>query len=133
MSFYFILFFYWRLEDTRAHIYILQMLLELEIQEAFLKFMASILRGYRSFLLPITKAPTVGATDPNSLFDLQGFLRSRDKAYVKFYSLVMKTQMFIRFIEERSFVSDMDSSLAFFDECSDKVMHVFLRCMVNLL
>jgi len=133
LSFYFILFFYWRLEDTRAHIYILQMLLELEIQEAFLKFMASILRGYRSFLLPITKAPTVGATDPNSLFDLQGFLRSRDKAYVKFYSLVMKTQMFIRFIEERSFVSDMDSSLAFFDECSDKVMHVFLRCMVNLL
>ncbi|XP_059352778.1 DENN domain-containing protein Crag-like isoform X4 [Daphnia carinata] len=97
-----------------------ELLLELEIQEAFLKFMASILRGYRSFLLPITKAPTVGATDPNSLFDLQGFLRSRDKAYVKFYSLMMKTQMFIRFIEERSFVSDMDSSLAFFDECSDK-------------
>lgn len=98
-----------------------QLLLELEIQEAFLKFMASILRGYRPFLLPITKAPTVGATDPNSLFDLQGFLRSRDKSYVKFYALMMKTQMFIRFIEERSFVSDMDSSLAFFDECSDKV------------
>ncbi|XP_032776750.1 DENN domain-containing protein Crag isoform X6 [Daphnia magna] len=97
-----------------------ELLLELEIQEAFLKFMASILRGYRSFLLPITKAPTVGATDPNSLFDLQGFLRSRDKAYVKFYAFMMKTQMFIRFIEERSFVSDMDSSLAFFDECSDK-------------
>ncbi|XP_046446335.1 DENN domain-containing protein Crag-like isoform X5 [Daphnia pulex] len=97
-----------------------ELLLELEIQEAFLKFMASILRGYRSYLLPITKAPTVGATDPNSLFDLQGFLRSRDKAYVKFYALMMKTQMFIRFIEERSFVSDMDSSLAFFDECSDK-------------
>ena len=98
-----------------------QLLLELDIQEAFLKFMASILRGYRSYLLPITKAPTIGATDPNSLFDLQGFLRSRDKNYVKFYSLLMKTQMFIRFIEERSFVSDMDSSLAFFDECSDKV------------
>ena len=113
--------FFSSVEDPHAHICVLQMLLELEIQEAFLKFMASILRGYRSFLLPITKAPTVGATDPNSLFDLQGFLRSRDKAYVKFYSLVMKTQMFIRFIEERSFVSDMDSSLAFFDECSDKV------------
>jgi len=97
-----------------------ELLLELDIQEAFLKFMASILRGYRSYLLPITKAPTIGATDPNSLFDLQGFLRSRDKNYVKFYSLLMKTQMFIRFIEERSFVSDMDSSLAFFDECSDK-------------
>jgi len=33
----------------------------------------------------------------------------------------MKTQMFIRFIEERSFVSDMDASLAFFDECTEKV------------
>lgn len=51
---------------------ILQQILELEIQEAFLRFMATILKGYRSCLLPITKAPTVGTTDPNSLFDLQG-------------------------------------------------------------
>jgi hypothetical protein len=29
--------------------------------------------------------------------------------------------MFIRFIEERSFVSDMDASLAFFDDCAEKV------------
>lgn len=34
--------------------------------------MAMILKGYRSYLLPIIKAPTVGATDTNSLFDLQG-------------------------------------------------------------
>ena len=33
----------------------------------------------------------------------------------------MKTQLFSRFIEERSFVSDKDASLAFFDECTDKV------------
>ena len=94
--------------------------------------MASILRGYRSFLLPITKAPTIRATDPNSLFDLQGFLRSRDKAHVKFYMLLMKTQMFIRFIEERSFVSDMDSSLAFFDECSDKVLSLSESPKINV-
>lgn len=50
----------------------LQRQLELEIQEAFLRFMASILKGYRSFLLPITSAPTIGTTDPNSLFDLSG-------------------------------------------------------------
>ena len=50
-----------------------------------------------------------------------GFLRSRDKAHFKFFSLVTKTQMFIRFIEERSFVSDMDAGLAFFDECAEKV------------
>lgn len=35
--------------------------------------------------------------------------------------MLMKTQMFIRFIEERSFVSDMDVGLAFFDECTEKV------------
>ena len=34
---------------------------------------------------------------------------------------LMKTQLFSRFIEERSFVSDKDASLAFFDECTEKV------------
>lgn len=114
--------------------------LELRIQEAFLRFMASILRGYRDYLVPMSKAPTVGATDPNALFKLNAFLRSRDKvsclhriagsetnldhpfqAHHKFFNLLMKTQMFIRFIEERSFVSDGYQGLAFFDECSEKV------------
>lgn len=95
--------------------------LEQRIQEAFLRFMASILRGYRDFLVPMSKAPTVGATDPNALFQLNSFLRSRDKAHHKFFQYLMKTQMFIRFIEERSFVSDGDQGLAFFDECAEKV------------
>ncbi|XP_028304260.1 LOW QUALITY PROTEIN: C-myc promoter-binding protein [Gouania willdenowi] len=95
--------------------------LELEIQEAFLRFMANILRGYRSFLLPITQAPSEKTTDANSLFDLQGFLKSRDRSHQRFYSLMTKTQMFSRFIEECSFVSDKDASLAFFDECVDKL------------
>ncbi|XP_050536920.1 DENN domain-containing protein Crag isoform X2 [Daktulosphaira vitifoliae] len=95
--------------------------LELNIQEAFLRFMGSILKGYRWFLRPITKAPTAGTTDTSSLFDLLGFLKSRDKSNQKFYSLLTKTQMFIRFIEERSFVSNMDAALEFFDECSEKI------------
>ncbi|KAM7405735.1 hypothetical protein PAMP_000162 [Pampus punctatissimus] len=94
---------------------------ELEIQEAFLRFMAAILKGYRSFLRPITQAPSEKATDASSLFDLQGFLKSRDRSHQKFYSLMTKTQMFIRFIEECSFVSDKDASLAFFDDCVDKL------------
>ncbi|KAK9754949.1 uDENN domain [Popillia japonica] len=94
---------------------------ELEIQEAFLRFMAHTLKGYRSFLLPITKAPTVGTTDPQALFQLNEFLKSRDKNHHKFFSLLMHTQMFIRFIEERSFVADGDQSLAFFDECTEKL------------
>uniref|UniRef100_A0A672U7L2 DENN domain containing 4A n=1 Tax=Strigops habroptila TaxID=2489341 RepID=A0A672U7L2_STRHB len=100
-------------------------LLDLEIQEAFLCFMASILKGYRSYLRPITEAPSETATDASSLFELQGFLKSRDRSHQKFYTLMTKTQMFIRFIEECSFVSDKDASLAFFDDCVDKVMTTF--------
>ncbi|KPU75492.1 uncharacterized protein Dana_GF22300, isoform B [Drosophila ananassae] len=98
-----------------------ELVLEQRIQEAFLLFMASILRGYRDFLVPISKAPSVGATDPSALFQLKAFLRSRDKSHIKFFELLMKTQMFIRFIEERSFVSDGDHGLSFFDECAEKV------------
>lgn len=95
--------------------------LEQRIQEAFLRFMASILRGYKDFLVPISKAPTIGATDPEALFQMGAFLRSRDKAHHKFFQLLMKTQMFIRFIEERSFVSDGDHNLTFFDECAERI------------
>ncbi|XP_055635236.1 DENN domain-containing protein Crag isoform X1 [Toxorhynchites rutilus septentrionalis] len=95
--------------------------LEQRIQEAFLQFMASILKGYRDYLVPISKAPTSRATDPDALFQMNAFLRSRDKAHHKFFQLLMKTQMFIKFIEERSFVSDGDHNLAFFDECAEKV------------
>ncbi|CAJ0931423.1 unnamed protein product [Ranitomeya imitator] len=95
--------------------------LEIEIQEAFLRFMASILKGYRTYLKPITEAPSKKATAADSLFDRQGFLRSRDRAYAKFFTQLMTTQIFIRFIEECSFVSDKDTSLAFFDDCIDKL------------
>ncbi|XP_063781662.1 C-myc promoter-binding protein isoform X5 [Pseudophryne corroboree] len=95
--------------------------LDMEIQEAFLCFMASILKGYRAYLRPITQAPSETATDASSLFELQGFLKSRDRSHHKFYNMMIKTQMFIRFIEECSFVSDKDASLAFFDDCVEKV------------
>lgn len=95
--------------------------LEMEIQETFLRFMASVLKGYRSYLRPITEAPSNKATAADSLFDRQGFLKSRDRAYTKFYTLLSKTQIFIRFIEECSFVSDKDTGLAFFDDCIEKL------------
>lgn len=96
--------------------------IELEIQEAFLRFMVMILRGFRSYLLPITKAPTVGATDPTSLFDFDGFLASRDRNHGQFFHLITKTQMFTHYIEERSFVSDKTSTgLAFFDDCEERL------------
>lgn len=98
-----------------------EMSLELEIQEAFLRYMAWTLKGYRNYLLPITRAPTVGTTDAQALFQIDSFLRSRDKTHQKFFSLLMKTQMFTRFIEERSFVADGDLGLAFFDECTERL------------
>ncbi|XP_028280824.1 DENN domain-containing protein 4B isoform X1 [Parambassis ranga] len=102
-------------------IYRRQKQLELEIQEAFLRFMSCLLRGYRTFLLPITQAPSDTTTDCSSLFNLQGFLKSRDRTQQKFYSQLTRTQMFTQFIEECSFVSDRHACLEFFDECVQKV------------
>uniref|UniRef100_A0A1A7Y976 DENN/MADD domain containing 4B n=1 Tax=Iconisemion striatum TaxID=60296 RepID=A0A1A7Y976_9TELE len=102
-------------------IYRRQKQLELEIQEAFLRFMSCLLRGYRTFLLPITQAPSDRTTDCSSLFNLQGFLKSRDRTQQKFYIQLTRTQMFTQFIEECSFVSDRHACLEFFDECVQKV------------
>jgi len=46
--------------------------LEMEVQEVFLRFMASILKGYRAYLKPIPQAPSEKATAADSLYDLQG-------------------------------------------------------------
>lgn len=96
--------------------------LECELAEAFLKFMAYILRGYGSYLRPITRAPTIGTTDTEALFRLQDFLKSRERHHQRFYTLLVKTQMFSRFIEERSFAQteDLDQGLAFFDDCCER-------------
>ncbi|KAK8730980.1 hypothetical protein OTU49_007734, partial [Cherax quadricarinatus] len=85
-------------------------------------FTATILKGYSAYLLPIVSAKAGAACDTSSLFDLDAFVKSRDKKYHKFYQLLVNTQMFSKFIEERSFVSDKDASLAFFDDCAEKVV-----------
>lgn len=46
--------------------------LEREVQGAFLRFMACLLKGYRDFLRPLTQAPSEGARDVDNLFYLQG-------------------------------------------------------------
>ncbi|KAM8920742.1 DENN domain-containing protein 4B isoform 2-T2 [Pelodytes ibericus] len=95
--------------------------LELDVQASFLRFMACLLKGYRSYLLPITQAPSERTRDSSNLFNLEGFRKSRDRAHQKFYSLLVKTQMFTQFIEDCSFVSDRHASLEFFDNCVEKV------------
>ncbi|XP_054850992.1 DENN domain-containing protein 4B isoform X2 [Eublepharis macularius] len=95
--------------------------LELDIQAAFLRFMACLLKGYRTYLRPIIQAPSEKTRDSSNLFHLQGFLKSRDRAYHKFYGQLLRTQLFTQFIEECSFVSDRHTSLEFFDSCVEKV------------
>ena len=65
-------------------------------------------------------------SEQGSFFSATGFLKSREKSNQKFFTNMMRTQLFNRFIEERSFVSDRDASLAFFDECTEKVRIVYL-------
>uniref|UniRef100_A0A674E804 DENN domain containing 4B n=1 Tax=Salmo trutta TaxID=8032 RepID=A0A674E804_SALTR len=115
-------------------IYGRQKQLELEIQEAFLRFMSCLLRGYRAYLLPITQAPSDRTTDCSSLFNLQGFLKSRERTHQKFYTQLTRTQMFTQFIEECSFVSDRHACLEFFDECVQKVRitSCFTGCLVTV-
>ncbi|XP_045401096.1 DENN domain-containing protein 4B isoform X2 [Lemur catta] len=95
--------------------------LEREVQGAFLRFMACLLKGYRVFLRPLTQAPSEGARDVDNLFFLQGFLKSRERSSHKLYSQLLHTQMFSQFIEECSFGSARHSALEFFDSCVDKV------------
>ncbi|XP_005062514.1 PREDICTED: DENN domain-containing protein 4B, partial [Ficedula albicollis] len=49
------------------------------------------------------------------------FLRSRDRAYQRFYGQLLRTQLFTQFIEDCSFASDREPCLEFFDTCVDKV------------
>lgn len=94
--------------------------IEVNIREAFLRFHAQILKGYKQFLLPITSRPDIGSRDLTTLFDLQGFVRSRPRGTERFFQLLTRTQLFSHFIETRSLSSSNDAVLAFFDECTEK-------------
>ncbi|TMS38632.1 hypothetical protein L596_005312 [Steinernema carpocapsae] len=96
--------------------------IEIGVQDAFLRFMGSLMDGYTNHLRPIMSAPKdAKATDTVALFDLDSFLKSRDKSASEFFKKFSETQCFIRFIEERSFVSDRNAYNAFFDDCIQKI------------
>ncbi|XP_047139926.1 C-myc promoter-binding protein isoform X1 [Hydra vulgaris] len=94
--------------------------IEVDIQEAFLRFHAQILQGYDQYLLPITSRPNIGSRDLTTLFDLAGFMKSRPRGTEKFFQLLTRTQLFNHFVEIRSLSSSNDAVLMFFDECIDK-------------
>jgi hypothetical protein len=78
--------------------------------------------GYTDFLTPISRPiEKKNAMDVKVLFDVEGFVKSRDRNSQEFYQRFTATQSFIRFIEERSFVSDKNVYDVFFDDCVRKV------------
>ena len=48
--------------------------MDVQIQECFLRFMAYLLKGYRSYLLPVSEATMNGDFDISKLFDVPGNL-----------------------------------------------------------
>lgn len=120
--------------DLRLQMIQLERQMETRIREVFLRFMCTCFYGYEQYLRPIRRKPNQTSTDAAVLFEFENFLRSRDSSYTKFYTFLLRTQMFSRFIEERSFLSSStlnqsilinenhhNYSLVFFDECCSKI------------
>ncbi|ESO07026.1 hypothetical protein HELRODRAFT_77102 [Helobdella robusta] len=95
--------------------------MDAQIQECFLLFMADIMKGYSSYLRPVSNYSPGDVINISGLFDVQGFLKSHDKSYGKLLSQLIRTQYFCRFLEERSLGSCENVSLTFFDACLDKL------------
>ncbi|CAF1032445.1 unnamed protein product [Didymodactylos carnosus] len=125
--------------DFEIRIQMLQMerTIENRIREVFLQFMCALLYGYNKHLNPIPGRPNELSTDASVRFQFDTFLHTRDSSYRQFYNYLLKTQMFIRFIEQCSGLSsaltspsmntintnfyDNNYCLAFFDDCCAKI------------
>jgi hypothetical protein len=101
--------------------------IDLSIREAFLRFNATILSNYKSFLRTVTRRPDTKAIDRNlsKFFDSEGFLRSKETSCQLFYGELIKTQLFYDCIMNLSFTSELDpvlaDSFAFFAEFCSRV------------
>jgi hypothetical protein len=85
-----------------------------EIRGAFLRFFVSILRTYQEYVVPATP----GEPYPETLFYRDQFLRDAShipQAAREFASLMLQSQMFERFLEERYTRPDLPE-IRFFDE-----------------
>ncbi|KPJ13518.1 C-myc promoter-binding protein [Papilio machaon] len=69
---------------------------------------------------PVQRSGNKFNGEPTTSLD-RDFQRRRKETQQRFFALMMRTQMFTRFIEERSFVCDADVGLTFFDECIERV------------
>ncbi|XP_019856639.1 PREDICTED: C-myc promoter-binding protein-like isoform X2 [Amphimedon queenslandica] len=102
------------------------------IREAFLKFMAMILVNYRLYLRPLTAQRSRSLQDVSELFDLTNFIKNKSSSERNFYSTFFDTQIFTSFIEQRSFAHAESTALAFFDECTEKVLSDVNQKLLNI-
>eukprot|EP00123_Amoebidium_parasiticum_P017482 comp23868_c0_seq1/m.41816 comp23868_c0_seq1/g.41816 ORF comp23868_c0_seq1/g.41816 comp23868_c0_seq1/m.41816 type:complete len:1378 (-) comp23868_c0_seq1:289-4422(-) len=95
------------------------------VREVFLDFFVSVLRPYRQFLT-VPTADTIHeyssyyAENPAAVFDKEGFLAAIPEQDQRFMKVLLGSQAFVHFLEQRSFVSNRDEELLFFDMCIDK-------------
>ncbi|CAF0994016.1 unnamed protein product [Adineta ricciae] len=130
--------------ELRIQIIQLERRMETRIRDAFLRFMCTCFCGYQDYLCPIVGRPNLTSTDASHLFNFENFLHSREtssflhsrgSSSAEFFSNILHTQMFSRFIEERSFLSSStlnqatllnenihhNYSLVFFDDCCARI------------
>ena len=81
---------------------------------AFIKFFISIFGDVQDFLLFPAEDNANGFEE---LFDVKSFLASKTYSNKKFLKDFMGTQCFVRYVEERTFVSSRNDELKFFDRC----------------
>ena len=117
----------------------------------FLRFNGIAFGNYLSCLSPRVADISESAREAKNLFDqasklsnkpvllphvlcLAEFLKMCAPIDHPFYKAVFNTQIFINFVEQRSFSYSTDTTLAFFDECTEKVIKsILLPKMVLIL
>ena len=86
---------------------------------AFLHMFVTLLGDYKDHLLFPSLAPNkTDALEFDDLFDSNNFLGNAPKDFKEFLSLLIRTQAFARFVDERTYSSPRQHELDFFDECS---------------
>ncbi|KAF7257885.1 hypothetical protein EG68_06772, partial [Paragonimus skrjabini miyazakii] len=80
------------------------------VKEAFMQFMARLLKNYRAYLIPVRDA------ERDQLFNSKAFLEAAaDKKSRPFYQTLFETQQWANFVRDRSYASIRDEELAYFD------------------
>ncbi|KAI3386623.1 hypothetical protein SNEBB_008754 [Seison nebaliae] len=87
------------------------------VRSTFIEFMLTILDGYQKFLIPITEPTTSNCWDTNNRFNFDAFLTSKSGTNIDFYSSLLSTQHFSRFVEMRTFGKHDESfvGISYFD------------------